>query len=182
MYRLNSQPNQGPYTLTAIECAQHSLNTSGKTYGTESCHRCGGTSSHPRAQCPAKDFPCQTCHKVEHNARGCRSKGKTVKQIQAAEMAQDSNEEDADFSDCTQCKHEYTIPYFQPKTETKSCHILKIVPVASLQVPHAGEHIQPLWISFLRDPTIHKMDCEVDTGVGCNKLPLYKAREIFKQE
>ena len=32
------------------------------------------------------------------------------------------------------------------------------------------------------DSAVQQIDWEVDTGTGCNILPLYKAREIFKQE
>ena len=54
--------------------------------------------------------------------------------------------------------------------------------MASLQAPTAGEHIQPLWISQSRDSAMQQIDCEVDTGAGCNILTLYMAWEIFKQE
>ena len=40
---------------------------------------------------------------------------------------------------------------------------------------HSGSH-------NLEIPTMQQIDCEVDAGTGFNILPLYKAREIFKQE
>ena len=58
----------------------------------------------------------------------------------------------------------------------------KTIPVTSLQAPSAGKHISPLWISQSTDSAMQQIDCEVHTGAGCNILPLYKAREIFKQE
>ena len=140
------------------------------------CYRCGGTPSHPRAHCPAKDYICQTFHRVGHYARVCITQGKSAKQIQAAERVQDCNEGDVEFWDCTHWKYEYTTPYFQSKTETKSCHILKTAPVASLQAPSVGEQIWPLWISQSRDPAMQQIDCEMDNGACCNILPLYKAR------
>ena len=143
MHRLNSQPQSRSVHSHSYRTHTMQPQKLGQSLqDRNSCYRCGGTQSHPRAQCPAKDSLCQTCHKVGHYARVCRSKGKSVKQIQAAEeTVQDSNEEEVEFLDCIQCKHKYTAPYFQSKTKTKSCHILKPIPVASLQAPSTGEHI-----------------------------------------
>ena len=45
-----------------------------------------------------------------------------------------------------------------------------------------SEHIQPAWISKSKDSEIKQIDCEVDTGVGCNVIGLKQAKKLCKQE
>ena len=45
-----------------------------------------------------------------------------------------------------------------------------------------SEHIRPTWISKSKDSEIEQIDCEVDTGTGCNVIDLRKAKKLCKQE
>ena len=43
------------------------------------------------------------------------------------------------------------------------------------------EHIRPLWVSQSRGPPVSQTNCEVDTGAGCNILPVHKANSIWSR-
>ena len=45
-----------------------------------------------------------------------------------------------------------------------------------------NEHIRPLWIAQSENSQIHQTDCKVDTGAGCNILPVHRAKELFGKE
>ena len=45
-----------------------------------------------------------------------------------------------------------------------------------------SEHIRPAWISKAKNSAIEQIDCEVDTGVGCNVIVLNQAKKLCKQE
>ena len=45
-----------------------------------------------------------------------------------------------------------------------------------------NEHIRPLWIAQSENTQIHQTDCKVDTGAGCNILPVHRAKELFGKE
>ena len=49
--------------------------------------------------------------------------------------------------------------------------------------PHAQQgHIRPLWVAQSQESHVSQTDCEVNTGVGCNILPIHKAQQLFGQE
>ena len=58
--------------------------TGGKTLG-ENCPRCGKTPSHARQQCPARDVKCNSCGKIGHYSRVCRS-SEGVKEVKSESM------------------------------------------------------------------------------------------------
>ena len=43
-------------------------------------------------------------------------------------------------------------------------------------------HIQPAWIAQSQNSQKHQVDIEIDTGAGCNVMPLYKVHALFGQE
>ena len=45
-----------------------------------------------------------------------------------------------------------------------------------------SEHIRPAWIYKSKDSEIEQIDCEVDTGAGCNVIGLKQAKKLCKQE
>ena len=45
-----------------------------------------------------------------------------------------------------------------------------------------SEHIRPAWISKTKNLAIEQIDCEVDTGAGCNVIGLNQAKKLCKQE
>ena len=46
----------------------------------------------------------------------------------------------------------------------------------------SNPNIKPLWILWSQNFPVQQIDCEVDTGAGCNVLPAYKAGVLFGQE
>ena len=45
----------------------------------------------------------------------------------------------------------------------------------------SSKHIKPLWISTASGGPIYQVKCEIDTGAGCNVMPLYLHNSIFEE-
>ena len=58
------------------------------------------------------------------------------------------------------------------------CKLLKYGSAPKIETPH----IWPLWNSQPKDFDVQQIDCEVDTGAGCNILLVYKVKVLFGQE
>ena len=43
----------------------------------------------------------------------------------------------------------------------------------------SSKHIKPLWLSTASGGPIYEVECEIDTGVGCNVMPLYLQKSLF---
>ena len=43
----------------------------------------------------------------------------------------------------------------------------------------SSKHIKPLWLSAASGGPIHQVECEIDTGAGCNITPLYMYKSLF---
>ena len=41
-----------------------------------------------------------------------------------------------------------------------------------------AKHIKPLWLSAASEGPIHPVECEIDTGAGCNVMPLYVYKSL----
>ena len=79
---------------------------------------------------------------------------------------------------------QYSTPYFMSKEELPQvkCNSLKTVQVSRLGSSKQSEHIQPAWLVQSQDSKKHQVDVEIDTGAGCNVMPLYKVQKLFGQE
>ena len=79
---------------------------------------------------------------------------------------------------------QYSTPYFISREELSQakCNSLKTVKLFGLGANDQSEHIQPAWIAQSQNSKKHQVDIEIDTGVGCNVMPLYKVHEHFGQE
>ena len=79
---------------------------------------------------------------------------------------------------------QYSTPYFISREELPQakCNSLKTVQVSRLGVNEQSEHIQPAWILQSQSSKKHQVDVEIDTGAGCNVMPLYKVHELLGQE
>ena len=82
---------------------------------------------------------------------------------------------------------DYPPPFFisrneprTPQTSVKMLHT-EVIKVCQLSERNS-EHIRPAWISKSRDSSIEQIDCEVDTGAGCNVIGYNQAKELFDQE
>ena len=43
----------------------------------------------------------------------------------------------------------------------------------------SSKHIKPLWLSTASGGPIYEVECEIDTGAGCNVMPLYLHKSLF---
>ena len=79
---------------------------------------------------------------------------------------------------------QYSTLYFISKEELPQakCNSLQTIQVPRLGANEQSEHIQPAWIAESQNFKMHQMDVEIDTGAGCNVMPLYKVNELFGQE
>ena len=78
----------------------------------------------------------------------------------------------------------YTTPYFMSRKELPqvNCNSLQTIQVSRLGANEKSEQIQPAWIAESQNSEMHQMNVEIDTGAGCNVMPLYKVKELFGQE
>ena len=79
---------------------------------------------------------------------------------------------------------QYSTPYFMSREELPQvkCNSLKTVQVSRLGANEQGEHIQPAWLAQSQNSKKFQVNIEIDTGAGCNVMPLYKVQELFGQE
>ena len=78
---------------------------------------------------------------------------------------------------------QYSTPYSsKEELPQMTCNSLKTVQVSRLGSNEQGKHIQPAWIAQSQNSKKHQLDVEIDTGAGCNVMPLYKMQELFGQE
>ena len=78
-------------------------------------------------------------------------------------------------------------PFFISRTETNIPHTpIKMLQTETIEVCQLGErnteHIRPAWISKSKNSPIEQIDCEVDTGAGCNVIGYNQAKELYGQE
>ena len=128
-----------------------------------------------RQECRALGMECYTCHKFRHVSHMCRQNTENdnteVKHIDTEEESQD----------CPQS--EYTTPFYITNDQAKaSVKCLKTTTKVHHRKNNDNEHIRPLWVAHSRNSKIHQTDCEVNTGAGCNILPVHKAKELFGKE
>ena len=81
----------------------------------------------------------------------------------------------------------YPPPYFISRKETSmpqaSVKMLQTEVIEVCQLSERNpEHIHPGWISRSKNAPIEQIDCEVDTGAGCNVISLNQAKELYQQE
>ncbi len=149
------------------------------------CTRCAAPQWHHRSVCKAIGQICYNCSGKDHFTYCC-SKPKKQQPPKTAVRAIASQEQSHEVVDTAP---DYTPAYFPatytpPPPPTVPHHQIHTVPVCRLQQHRmTGEHIRPAWISEQsRDSPINQIDCEVDTGAGCNVLPMYKAAALFGPE
>ena len=78
----------------------------------------------------------------------------------------------------------YSTPYFISREELPqaNCNSLQTVQVSRLGANEKSEHIRPAWVTQSKNSKMHQIDVEIDTGAGCNVMPLYKVNKLFGQE
>ena len=44
---------------------------------------------------------------------------------------------------------------------------------------NCNKHTKPLWLSAANGGIVHQIECEIDSGAGCNVMPLYLLKSLF---
>ena len=84
-------------------------------------------------------------------------------------------------------KSDHPPPFFISRKEANMPQTsVKIMQTEMIEVcrlsERNSEHIRPAWISKSKDSEIEQIDCEVDTGAGCNVIGLKQAKKLCKPE
>ena len=151
-----------------------------------SCYCCGATPSHPKRDCPAKDSDCFKCGRKGHFTKCCKSKvrscrqsgNKTRSKVHELVAQNDTYTPEQYAYTAASQSQQYQVDYL-PEA---SFHSIDAVQVHSLNNTDTERHIRPLWLTTETDPTIHKLDCEVDSGAGCNVMPLFIYKALFGEQ
>ena len=158
---------------------------------TKSCYYCGApnwTRQHSRV-CKAENYICGNSNKRGH--LDSMYKSRPMHMLNAQPTVQSETTQDYANSLETAQQHNpsletapYSTPYFISKEELPqaNCNTLQTVQVSRLDANEKSEHIQPAWIVQSQNSKIHQVDMEIDTGAGCNVMPLYKVNELFGQD
>ena len=149
----------------------------------QDCYCCGARPAHPK--CPAKDVICHNCGKKGHYQKCCKSKrakpgkNRTFKQTQVHDLQTQPVERNSHPP-----INPYPGPYLpleplqQYSSQPALFHHIQTYHVKSIN-DTSSKHIKPLWLSAASDGPIHQVECEIDTGAGCNVMPLYMYKSLF---
>ena len=160
-----------------------------KNKTTRSCYYCGAqnwTREHSKV-CKAKNYICGRCGKKGHLDSLCRSIRTPVHMLKAQDYSSPQSAQSQEtLQDYNQSlgTAQYSTLYFVSKEELPeaTCNSLKTVQVSRLGANEQSEHIQPARIAQSQNSKKHQLDVKIDTGAGCNVMPLYKVQELFGQE
>ena len=137
--------------------------------------------------CKAKNHTCGRCNKKGHLDSLCRSAGTQLHMIETQDYTNlqpvQSQETLQDYNQSLETT-QYSTLYFMSKggLPQTTCNSLKTVQVSGLGANEQSEHIQLVWVAPSQKSRKHQLDVKIDTGGGCNVMPLYKVQELFGQE
>ena len=161
---------------------QPSNSNRNKNKTAHNCYYCGAqnwTREHSKV-CKAKNHTCGRCSKKGHLESLCRSTGTPLHIIEAQDYTSlqlmQSQETLQDYNQSLETA-QYSTPYFMSKGELPQIiwNSLKTVQVSRLGANKPG-------LQSSQSSKKHQLDVEIDTGAGCNVMPLYKVQELFGQE
>ena len=142
----------------------------------QNCYCCGTRTAHPKSKCPARDVVCHKCGKKGHYQKCCKSKTKSGKHKQTqvhglqAQVGNDTGQSSAYYTSLELPEQHWNQPALFHHIQ--SYHIKSINDTSS-------KHIKPLWLSVAHGGPIHQVECEIDSGAGCNVMPLYMYKSLF---
>ena len=142
------------------------------------CGCCGSWPHRTGEECKASGQECYNCGKLGHFTKVCRHNPDYQNNEKTAVKHIETEEQPPDYF-----QSEYTTPYYITNEQAKApIKCLK----TTTRVHHIQgkdtEHIRPLWVAQSQGSQILQTDCEVNTGAGCNILPVHKAQQLFGQE
>ena len=162
-----------------------------KQSGGKVCYRCGGSTIHrSKDECPAGKAKCDGCGVIGHFRRMCRKEKQAeakVKEIQTQETStavqQPATQHAVYLQSMPQAEYSQSVA-----SDVEFKHIdavdAKIHNLTSQKIKKGQQsklnHIKALWFSTCQNEVMHEIQCEVDSGAGCNVMPLYIYKHIFK--
>ena len=155
MMQAGKENSSGLHKIKAINQAKKTT-TGSKP---KQCGWCGQAKWCKKSECPAKDKNCRICGLKGHFDKVCRrsegqqkpnSKAKPKAKVHEV-ISEDTEDEDVYFGQI-------------------NVH----------RIDSDDEHLKPLWISTGYGETVHQVEAEIDSGAGCNVMPLYLYKAIFK--
>ena len=151
----------------------------------QDCYCCGARPAHPKSKCPAKDVTCHSCDKKGHYQKCCKSKrtkpGKNRKFKQTQVHGLQTQPVDKNSQPPFNPYSGYYTPLEPPQqyaSQPALFHHIQMYHVKSIN-DTSSKHIKPLWLSAASEGPIHQVECEIDTGAGCNVMPLYMYKSLF---
>ena len=144
------------------------------------CGYCGQWPHKAGEDCKATGQECSYCGRLGHFSKVCRQRlyHQQSHSDKTAVKHIDTEEQPPDYF-----QSEYTTPYFITNEQARApIKCLKTTAKVHHIQDKDTEHIRPLWVSQSRGPPVSQTNCEVDTGAGCNILPVHKAQQLFGQE
>ena len=151
----------------------------------QDCYCCGARPAHPKSKCPAKDVTCHNCGKKGHYQKCCKSKrakpGKNRKFKQTQVHGLQTQPVDENSQPPINPYSGYYTPLEPPQqyaSQPALFHHIQMYHVKSIN-DTSSKHIKPLWLSAASEGPIHQVECEIDTGAGCNVMPLYMYKSLF---
>ena len=182
---------QSAQTMIPVRRLHHGFKQSSNSQGlkrksSRNCYYCGApnwTREHSKV-CKAKNSICGKCGKKGHLDSLCKSIRTPLHMLKAQDYSHPQSQETVqDYSQKAETT-QYSTLYLMSREEPPQakCNSLKTVQVSRLGASEPSEHIRPAWIAQSQNSKMHKVDIEIDTGAGCNMMPLYKVHELFGQE
>ena len=179
------QARQSPWKRGAKQKKQGQPKQQSQDQGVrKSCFMCGAKPWHQCKDCPTKNTKCFKCEKIGHYAEVCHSKkAKQLHEMQTSLNRMQIQQQPAQQYAQPQIQHcvqQHAQGYeFVDCIPSVTMHMLKTVKVKSINCPQSNSHIRPAWHSLEYNSPIQKLNCEVDTGAGCNVLPYSILKSTF---
>ena len=147
----------------------------------KSSYYCEATLSHQKKEFPARDAECYNCGKKGHFKDSCSSKNEEKEVGKANDMKRKQkpgkvNDLKEQATAGTWLQQPYAAQHSLPPQKGPqgvTSHHMKMVQVNSFNKQEDNKDIRPLWLTTCPKVQVYKFDCEVDTGAGCNIMPLY---------
>ena len=128
--------------------------------------------------CKARNSMCGKCGKKGHLDSLCRSTRTPLHMLEAQDCSHPQSKETTQDYNQTPETAQYSTAYFISRDELPQakCNSLKTVQVSRLGASEQSS------TGCSQNSKMHQVDIEIDTGAGCNMMPLYKVHELFGQE
>jgi hypothetical protein len=147
-----------PLSSTPINRIRLQNHHPGASIQQKGCGWCGKQVRCSRNKCPANLSTCNNCGKIGHWGKVCRASSRKHPSFSKTKVHEiedkhheTTHDDDDDAGD----------------QESVSFHTL------STSSDPKAPHLRPMWFSTPDSSTVHLVEAEIDSGAGCNTIPLY---------